>query len=253
MLEKIRNFTSPRLENLKKKKKLFLSLTLIFLAAWFITYIFIDWLGYLCLGFSILFGIFYGTILQNIDEEFKILTKNSFLYFKENSFNFLNEVLFNTILTSIAVFWCLFCPDLNKDVANSINITFCSIVFSIYIFILPTTHKFLKEQENKYRKYKKSDKFLELQGLKIYFNSLFGKIIFMITILIISELLYFVKSELFIIFALINFFINVATLIRFIIILYKIYKFDIRELEIDMYNDCIDSGLIKSKRIKKDK
>ncbi len=257
--ESFNGLISEKLKKLKKLEFLFELPILLLLFAGFVIQFFISWFSYILLAILVIYIIFNATFCALIDKELKKITKESFIYFKLCDFFTKNgfELATYLVIFFSAFLIFLFSPDFNKEIINTINIAFCSIVLSLYTFVLPMAHKYLKEQEEKIKHHNQNVNFFTLQGEiysnKCYVNSLFSKIITMIIIFIFSEIIYFLQIFLFTLIAYFCFFYTITTLVKLSLVIKTIYRFNIKELEIDMYNDCIDHGLLSGKRFKKNK
>lgn len=252
--QQLKSITSPKLEKYKKLKIITMIVSIIFYICMILFLAFKNWLGYLFIGFYLLASITSSVIEVFMDKEFGKLTKYSFLYYVGETDQILIYKLPLFLFLSFASFlMCLFFSNFNWANLNNVNLSLCAIIFSLYVFTIPTASKYLKEKTYKYKNSKNIDIYFKMQGKiysdKMFVNKLFRVITEMIIILLISEFLYFWQTIFYLIFGYMCFLYNFYTLSQLLIVIYKIYKFDIDELSVDMYNDCINKKLIQGKRI----
>ena len=252
MDERISKLTTSKLEKLKKSHMIILISIIGTFILWFISLFIVDLWGMIFLAIVFVLSVVDMILQIKIDKENEELTKGSYLYIKKNElYFFINPLYF--ILNGLFSFIYMIYPDFDKQIINSINLAVCSIVFSLYVFILPIAHKFLKELEVKNKNHRKNKDYFTIQREiyedKLYMNSLFGVIVSMIFVFVLSEVLYFLQIKLFGLFAYNCFATNIISLIWLMKIINKIFSFDEMKLEIEMFNDCVDKGLLEGKRI----
>lgn len=204
-----------------------------------IGYIFIICAGVICLCI-IIFSIL-------INRETKKITKGSFLYLKQLSslpldlsLQFVLQLFVSLILYNSNIF-------LSYSTINTINLSLFALVFTLYIFILPSIQKFLHEKTKEYHgQNKKTNLHLQAKvySLKVFVNKLFVNICIMTICAFVAICTYFTKLRLFLIPSCMLFLYIIINIIEILHLIKTIYNYKIDTLEQEMLDECIDAGII---------
>lgn len=180
--------------------------------------------------------------------ERKKISKGSFIYLTPSTNPIIEEIAqFFLILIVSSILYDLKIS-INIDAIHSINIALFSLIFALYIFIIPSSHKFLEVQTKKYRKNMSAQK-MHIQGkvyeLKTLLNKTYYDVVVMTIVCITSTIFYFTNHSAYItsawtLFAYI--FFNFFQLLYFVRVVYYFY---IKKVEQQMTEECIEVGLLQ--------
>lgn len=234
----LKNIRSPKLTLWTILTTIFLFLILLSFIGLFLSFV-IYRIKWMTLSLLILMVIFFSCLIIFTClalKELKILTKQSFLFYKKISYKlffYYTEIIITLILT---LFFSAF--QINIDTLLSINLTLLALVFTIYIFVLPAMNNYLQNiSENS----KTNKGYIYKQ--KILINISHVNIIALITIFIGSIfLVYSTPIMVFSSFLSLSISFELINIFILLYVIQQVYNYKIDELEKEMYEEYVNTN-----------